>query len=194
MNLLDELLGGRKGRKDARDFIKRYEEGDPTEGYTEAEAAERFQQVAGRADPDQLETAATQAFAKLTPDQRLQFGHWLEGQAGGTSAIRALGGSGGDQQLQDPGGLAQVFGRLIKENPQLLTTILGAVLGGGLSGIGDSARGGTTGSRSSAPGGTGGSGGMGSILSNPAIRAALAGIAAMALKQMMSRRKSPARK
>lgn len=194
MNLLDELLGGRKGRKDARDFIKRYEDGDPTEGYTEQEAAERFQQVAGRADPDQLQTAATQAFAKLTPDQRLEFGHWLEGQAGGANQMPAFGASGGDQQLENPNMLGELFGRLIKSNPQLLTTILGAVLGGGLSGIGDSARGGAGPARARVPGGSGGAGGLGGILANPAIRAALAGIAAMALKQMMSRKKPAARR
>ena len=41
MGILDELLGGGQRQQDYKDFINRYEQGDPSEGYTDQEVLKR---------------------------------------------------------------------------------------------------------------------------------------------------------
>jgi hypothetical protein len=71
---------------------------------------------------------------------------------------------GGTEAFQDPGYLAQVTGQMHQQQPGILGQLLGSALGGG-----------------------GGAGGQ-SMLDSPIAKAALAGIAAMAVKQMMGNR------
>ena len=40
MGILDELLGGGQTQKHYRDFVNRYEQGDPSEGYSDQEVLE----------------------------------------------------------------------------------------------------------------------------------------------------------
>ena len=37
MGILDELLGGGQRQKDYKDFVDRYERGNPSEGYSDKE-------------------------------------------------------------------------------------------------------------------------------------------------------------
>lgn len=37
MGILDELLGGGQRQKECREFVDRYEQGDPSEGYSDQE-------------------------------------------------------------------------------------------------------------------------------------------------------------
>jgi hypothetical protein len=39
MGILDELLAGGQRQKEYKDFVNRYEQGDPSEGYSDQEAA-----------------------------------------------------------------------------------------------------------------------------------------------------------
>jgi hypothetical protein len=39
MGILDELLGGGQRQKEYRDFVDRYEQGDPSEGYSDQEVS-----------------------------------------------------------------------------------------------------------------------------------------------------------
>ena len=71
---------------------------------------------------------------------------------------------GSDDRLQDAGYLAQATGRLHQQQPGILGQLLGGALGGG------------------------GGGGNQGMLESPIAKAALAGIAAMAVKQMMGNR------
>src|ERR671939_41497 len=128
MNMLEQLLGGGQQRQEYQDFTQRYDQGAPWQGISDQEAYTRFQQVAPQLPPDMYQQSAQQAFERLSPDQRLQLGQYLQ------------------QQEQQPG-------------------ILGQLLGGALGG--------------------GGSGGSQGMLESPIAKAALAGIAAMAVKQMM---------
>ena len=66
--------------------------------------------------------------------------------------------------FQDPGYLAQVTGQMHQQQPGILGQLLGSALGGG------------------------GGGGSQSMLESPIAKAALAGVAAMAVKQMMGGR------
>jgi hypothetical protein len=42
MGLLDELLGGGQLQKEYKDFVNRYEQGDPSEGYSDQEVLKRY--------------------------------------------------------------------------------------------------------------------------------------------------------
>ena len=41
MGILDELLGGGQRQKEYKDFLDRYEQGNPSEGYSDQEVLER---------------------------------------------------------------------------------------------------------------------------------------------------------
>ena len=179
--MVDQLLGGLFGAKDdddddrkrgrAQDFVSRYETGSPFEGYDMDEAAHNYGRVAGKLSPQEYEEAAQEAFQRMGPQERQQFAQMMRqngvpdndvsddprdlARATGRFRQQGSGGSGG--------GLASLFG----------------MGGGGGSGAGDllsASRGGG--------GGGGGGGGMGDMMSNPLAKAALGGIAAMAMKKM----------
>ena len=41
MGILDDLLGNEQLQKQYKDFVKRYEQGDPSEGYSDQEVLKR---------------------------------------------------------------------------------------------------------------------------------------------------------
>jgi len=45
MGILDELLGGTQRQKEYRDFVDRYEQGSPSEGYSDQEVLKRYGDV-----------------------------------------------------------------------------------------------------------------------------------------------------
>ena len=170
---LQSLLGGQGGasgqdrqeqqeqRRDYQDFVGRYEQGAPWEGISDREASQRYDQVASRLSPQEYQESAKEAFARLSPQQRQQFGQYLQQQARQQGVdVPDLNRDGIDDRLQDPAYLAQVTGRLQQQQPGLVGQLLGA--GGGAGG------------------------GVGQVLANPLAKAALAGIAAMAVKRMMN--------
>jgi hypothetical protein len=54
MGILDELLGGGQRQKDYKDFVDRYEQGDPSEGYSDQEVLKRYGEVSHAVPPDQF--------------------------------------------------------------------------------------------------------------------------------------------
>ena len=154
---LFEQLAGMAGGGGLGDFLARYEQGRPEEGYDDNEVAERYRQVAGQVDPETYEHAARDSFDRLDPAQRAELGRALRGaaQEQGVAA---------DDDSDEPASLARLARRSHERSPDLLGQLLGGGAGGGLGG------------------------GLGSLLSNPAAKGALAGIAAMAVKRMMQQR------
>ncbi|HEX6291376.1 MAG TPA: hypothetical protein VFZ66_19485 [Herpetosiphonaceae bacterium] len=164
MDLLQNLLGGGQGRQQYEDFINRYDQGSPYDGISDDEAYQRYQQVAPHLPPDVYQESAQDAFGRMSPQERMQFGHHLRQQATQQGYnVPDLNGDGIDDRLQDPRYLAQVTSRMQQQQPGLL----GQLLGGG--------------NQQMVGGGQGGG-----LMSNPLAKAALAGIAAMAVKRMMS--------
>jgi hypothetical protein len=162
MNMLEQLLGGGQQRQQYQDFTQRYDNGAPWDGISDQEAMERYQQVAPQLSPQMYQESAQEAFSRLTPQQRTQFGQYLQQQAQRQNVQAPdLNQDGIDDRFQDPGYLAQVTGRMDQQQPGLLGQLLG--------------------------GSGGGSGGQ-SMLANPIAKAALAGIAAVAVKKMMGGR------
>ena len=171
--MVDGLLGGLFGgpdsdrmRSQAQDFVGRYETGQPHEGYTNDEVMERFRQVRGQMNDDDMREAARQSFSRMSPDQRREY----------KRAMRQEGARGFDRDddNDDPDILAQATQGFMKEQPNQ---------GGGLGGM----LGGLFGQDQS-PQRQLQQQDQGSMMDNPAVKAAMAGMAAFAMKKMMDNR------
>ena len=81
MGILDELLGGGQRQKDYKDFVDRYEQGDPSEGYSDQEVLKRYGEVSHSVPPDQYAQAAQEALSKLSPEERAEFVEMLRERA-----------------------------------------------------------------------------------------------------------------
>ncbi len=162
MNMLEQLLGGGQQRQEYQDFTQRYDQGAPWQGISDQEAYNRFQQVAPQLPPEMYQQSAQQAFERLSPQQRMQLGQYLQQQAQQQNV--SFPHQGPAEAYQDPGYLAHMTGQMHQQQPGILGQLLGGAIGGG------------------------GGGGSQSMLESPIAKAALAGIAAMAVKQMMGNR------
>ena len=133
---------------------------DPWDGISDQEAYSRYQQVAPQLSPQMYQESAQEEFSRLTPEQRLQLGQYVQQQTRQQGLnVPDLNRDGIDDRLQDPAYLARATGQLQQQQPGILGDLLG-----------------------------GGGGGGQSMMQSPIAKAALAGIAAMAVKKMMSGR------
>jgi hypothetical protein len=157
MGILDDLLGGGQRQQDFKDFVNRYEQGHPAEGYSDQEVADRYRDVAHAVPPDQYAQAAQEALARLSPEERAEFVKMLQerAQSKGVALPKQVG--------SDPKALGQVVTDL-HQLPGRLRDLLG---GGGSQGQ------------------TAGSSPLAGMLASPLAKAALAGIAAMVVKRVM---------
>ncbi len=173
MGLLDELTGGGNRRADYQHFTDRYDQGQPREGYDDQEVASRYNEVTSEVDPSTYRDAAQQAFTRMDPGQRREFGAQLNQHATAQGQHSDYHDSA---TYEDPQQLADMTTRLHQQSPGLLSQLLsGAGVGGGVGGILGGIRGGNSGQAQGAGG-------------NPLAKAAMAGIASYAAKQLMNRR------
>jgi hypothetical protein len=167
--------------KQAQDFVNRYEQGDPTQGYSKEEALQHYQQVAQHASPETMQRATQKAVERLNPDQRQEFAQMLQQrQSGQVQRQVPAGGS------QGGGGLDDILGGLLGGGATAggggrIGNILGSLLGGG--GAPSTNTGAVEG------GGGGGGGGIGDILGSSVGKAVMGGIAAYAMKEILDNRK-----
>lgn len=188
MGFLDNLFGDQnqgqqRDRDELRDFANRYQQGSPYEGYDDHEAVQRYQQVTQGMSPQMYQESAEEAFSRMSPQERMQFGQHLQQQAqqqGMGGHFQDINRDGVDDRLQDPRYLAQVTGQMEQQQPGILGQLLGS--GGGAGGAL-----GALGASGGMGGLMGGGGGAGNMLSNPLAKAALGGIAAIAARKMMDR-------
>jgi hypothetical protein len=110
MGILDELLGNGQLQKQYKDFVDRYEQGDPSEGYSDQEVLKRYGEVSHAVPPDQYAQAAQEALSKLSPEERAEFLKMLQERAAARgvtlprSQLRDILGRGNAQpQEQAPG-------------------------------------------------------------------------------------------
>src|SRR5262245_28419661 len=161
MGILDELLGGGQRQKEYRDFVNRYEQGDPSEGYSDQEVLKRYGEVSHAVPPDQYAKAAQEALGKLSPEERAAFVKMLQERAAAHGVTLS-------REVQtEPNELGQVLTNL-HQKPGQLRDMLG---------------GGDVQSRGQAPE----SNPIGDMLSSPMAKAVLAGIAARVVKRSMGR-------
>jgi hypothetical protein len=157
MGIVDEMLSGGPLQNIYRDFVKRYEQGHPAEGYSDQEVVDRYRQVAHAVPPDQYAQAAQEALARLSPEERAEFVKMLQERA------KTRGVALPQQVGTEPSDLGQVVTEL-HEKPGQLSDILG--------------------DRSQPHSGSE-SGGLTNILASPVAKAAMAGIAAMIARRVM---------
>jgi len=160
MGILDELLGGGQRQKEYKDFVNRYEQGSPSEGYSDQEVLKRYGEVSHAVPPDQYAKAAQEALGKLSPEERAAFVKMLQERAA------ALGVTLSPKVAPEPKELGQVLTDLHGKPGQLRD-----MLGGGAAQPQEQASG-------SSP--------IVDILKSPMAKAVLAGIAAMVVKRVMN--------
>jgi hypothetical protein len=166
MGILDELLGGGQRQKEYKDFINRYEQGDPSEGYSDQEVLKRYNDVAHAVPTNQYSQAAIEALGKLSPEDRAAFLKMLQERAAASGVTMPR------QVTPEPKDLGQVLTDLHKKPGQLRD-----MLGGGNVQPQAQAQ-----EQESNP--------LSDILASPQAKAVLAGIAAMVVKNFMQRGQS----
>lgn len=166
MNFLQNLFGGsQETERDYRNFVARYEQGLPHEGYSDEEVLNRYQQVSRQLPPELYQESAQEVFSRMSPQERMQFGQYLRQQTQQQNYnFPDLNRDGIDDRLQDSNYLAQATGRMHQQQPDMLSQLLSGAAGSLL-----------------------GRQGGGNVLNNPLAKGAMAGIAAMAVKKLMQR-------
>ena len=160
MGILDELLAGGQRQKEYSDFVDRYEQGRPSEGYSDQEVLKRYGEVSHAVPLDQYAQAAQEALSKLSPEERAMFLKMLQDRAAARGVTLP------ENVAPEPKDLGQVLTGL-HNKPGQLRDILG---GDGQS-----------------PQQASGSNPIIDMLSSPTAKAVLAGIAAMVVKRAMAR-------
>ena len=159
MGILDELLGGGQRQKEYTDFVNRYEQGHPSDGYSDQEVLKRYGEVSHAVPPDQYARAAQEALGKLSPEERAAFAKILQERAAARGVTLP-------REVQpEPTELGQVLSNLHQKPGQLRDVLAGPDVQPG----GEAPK----------------SNPIGDILASPMAKAVLAGIAAIAVKRMM---------
>ena len=163
MNLLEMLMGSSQAKEGFKDFLNRFEEGPPWEGYGDQEVLERYGEVAHKVSSSDYEQAARDAFGHLSQADREEFGQLLAGQARSKRLDFPGLTPAKDQGFGDVDWLSNITSQ-IHQQPGLLRDLLGGLTG-------------DKGASSS-----------GGIFSSSLAKAALAGIAAMLVKKALGGR------
>src|SRR4029077_1063818 len=119
MGILDELLAGGQRQKEYSDFVNRYEQGHPSEGYSDQEVLKRYGEVSHAVPSDQYAQAAQEALSKLSPEDRAAFVKMLRQRAAARGVTLP------QKVATDPKDLGQVLTDL-HQNPGQLRDILGS--------------------------------------------------------------------
>jgi hypothetical protein len=159
MGILDELLAGGQRQKEYSDFVDRYEQGHPSEGYSDQEVLKRYGEVSHAVSSDQYAQAAQEALSKLSPEERAAFVKMLQDRAASRGVTLPV------NVTPEPKELGEVLTDL-HSKPGQLRDMLGS----------DAAQ------QASA------SNPIADILSSPMAKAVLAGIASMVVKRVMAAR------
>src|SRR5918911_5490469 len=123
MNILQDLLGGQK-QQDYQDFVNRYDQGHPSEGYSDQEVLDRYRQVAPQLSPEQYQQVAMASLNRLSPQERMQFGQYLMQQAQ-QQGMRVPGmPQGGTGDYENSHYLAQQMAQMHQQQPDMLHQIL----------------------------------------------------------------------
>jgi hypothetical protein len=160
MGMLDELLAGGQVQREYSDFVNRYEEGHPSQGYSDQEVLKRYGEVSHAVPPDQYAQAAQEALSKLSPEERAAFVKMLQDRAAARGVTLP------QQVAPEPKELGQVLTDLHVQPGQLRDM------------LGDAAQ---------TPQQAAGSSAITGILTSPLAKAVLAGVAAMVVKRVIGR-------
>ena len=162
MGILDELLAGGQRQEEYSNFLDRYEQGHPSQGYSDQEVLKRYGEVSHAVPPDQYARAAQEALSKLSPEERAAFVKMLQDRAAANDVTLP------DKVTPEPKDLGQVLTDLHEKPGQLRDMLGGGTIRPQAQGSGSSP--------------------ITDILSSPIAKAVLAGIAAMVVKRVMGQR------
>ena len=111
----------------ARDFVKRFSEGPPDQGYTSDEARGQLNELLRHANSDQVERATRKTLNTMPEDQRKEFGQFVDQlqQRGGTARTRSGGTSVDD--------ISRMFGEA-GGSASSVDDLFGSLFGGGMGG------------------------------------------------------------
>jgi hypothetical protein len=162
MGILDELLAGGQRQEEYSNFLDRYQQGHPSQGYSDQEVLQRYGEVSHAVPPDQYAQAAQEALSKLSPEERAAFVKMLQDRAAARGVTLP------DAVAPEPKDLGQVLTDLHKKPGQLRDMLGGGAVQPQAQGSGSSP--------------------ITDILASPMAKAVLAGIAAMVVKRVMGQR------
>jgi hypothetical protein len=173
VEMLEGLLGDPQKQQQVSNFVQKYnKQGNNPRNYSDDEVVQNFQHVAPHLGSGHLENAARQAFEQMSPQERQQFAQWLRKQGAGK-------GMQPHQQYQQANPQQD-------QNPSSLAGMLGSMVGSGSGQHGAGTAGALMNLLTGSSGGSGNAGGS-SLFSNPLAKAAMAGITAMAAKDLMGK-------
>src|SRR5262245_34786460 len=123
---LEGLFGATEQRQDYQDFINRYNQGSPSEGYDNQEVRRRYDQVASALPPQDYRRAAEESFERMSPQERVEFARELQQrtQQQGVN-IPDVDRNGVDDRFQDSGTLAQYTSQVQQRKPDVIGDLLG---------------------------------------------------------------------
>src|SRR5437588_4159699 len=133
--LLSSVIGSQQQKQEYSDFVSRYQNGHPAEGYSDGEVADRYQQLAAHLPPDQYTRSAEQAFSRLSPQERKQFTQWLKQRNQQHPNPHPQIQQHPDHQEASPNALAGLLGGMQQQQPDMLTSLLTGGTGSGGSGL-----------------------------------------------------------
>ena len=172
MGLFEILMGGGQKRQEYEDFARRYEQGPPSEGYSDREVLDRYGEVAHKVSPTDYEAAVKDALARLSPAEQAQLLQDLQQRTAGRGVtLPKSSPSGGGGGLDE---LARSV-RELHEQPGRLREVVTQPAGGGAA------------ERPAGAGaGQAGLPDLGGVFANPTAKAAIAGITAMLVRRMLA--------
>ncbi|MFM9108781.1 MAG: hypothetical protein ACKOWF_19010 [Chloroflexota bacterium] len=172
--MVDQLLGGLFGgpdgdrmRSQAKDFVSRYDQGPPDQGYEPTEVLDRFKQVGRAMDPTDLQDAAQQSFKQMPPEMRRAYKQAMKQR--GVPQFQQL----PDDKDDDPSILAEMTRQAMEQQAKQQAEAQAESKGKGFDG---------------SVGALLGQEGDKSLLDNPAVKAAFAGMAAFAMKKILDQK------
>lgn len=119
MGLMD--LVGNVARSGAlQDFAGRFEQGQREDGFDEAEAYDRFDEVARNSDREEFDQSARDSLARLSPDERQEFEREVRDRARQQGVDLSS-----SREDSSPEGLASLLGSLQQQSPDLLRKLFG---------------------------------------------------------------------
>jgi hypothetical protein len=124
MDVLNSILGDTQKRSQYDDFINRYQQGSPYDGFGDDEAVQRYQEITPNLSDRDYQESAEAAFSQLSPQERRELSRYLQ-QRAQQQGITDFDGNGIDDRLEDPRELARRTSQLRQRDPNVLAQLLG---------------------------------------------------------------------
>ncbi|MGH2346441.1 MAG: hypothetical protein ACRDG4_14535 [Chloroflexota bacterium] len=116
---------GARGRNDEQPFVARYEKGAPWDGYTDQEVLDRYRPLVSQLAPAEFEEAARISLDRLTRQDRLLLGQYLQRQAEWHGVKIAAAPEDEEHRMRDADFLAQTITDIHRREPALLEALMG---------------------------------------------------------------------